>query len=538
MEKNEPNLASGNLFLLIAAWLFPALLGIIFSYIIARQNVKQDLGATTQVIVHQAETISQQAWKMVDSLMDFEGQPCDLISPKLIQQGTLFPYFRSLGLTQGQDMFCSSVSGNQRLPLNTIIRHPLPIPFPEVWNISLRETKDVQERSAIIFAKQRASLFGAYAIVDAQYLIDVMNAIGNAQQYLLTIQFGDGYQIREGRNIVDDNPIVSPMSDTVTSSRYPITVSATAPASKLIKSWRHAFIIFLPLSLILSLIFMSIIRSWQKRKMSLRDELRKGMLSNEFSLHYQPIYDMTTRSCVGVEALMRWYRAGGRSIRPDVFIPSAEAEGLIIPLTRHMFKLLADDVKHWQVPEGFHLGVNIAAEHIQHPDFVDDIRRLSDMLSPHKMQLTLELTERSLITETQDVVKKLTILRQEGFIIALDDFGTGHCALSYLQMFPLDYLKIDKAFVGTIESAHNDTPVLDAIIGLSRRLALDMVAEGVNTRHEYRYLKQNGVKYLQGYLYARPMDSRALMTWLRGRRVRPVTISPASSSSPMSSPRQ
>ncbi|QTF09053.1 cyclic diguanylate phosphodiesterase [Brenneria izadpanahii] len=522
MEKNDYNRAPGNLFLLLAAWLLPALLGIIFSYIIARQNVKQDLQATTLVIVHQTESISRQAWEMVDSLMGFEGQSCDAVSPTLIQQGTLSPYFRSVGLTQGRDMYCSSVSGNQRVPLKAIIQCSLPIPSSGNWNISLSETKGVQGRPAVIFAKQRASSFGAFAIVDAQYLIDFMSAIGNTRQYLLTIQFGDGYEIREGRDIADDNPIISPISDTVVSSHYPIKVSATVAAAEITESWRSAFFTFLPLSLILSLIFVSIIRSWQKRKMSLRDELRKGMISNEFAVHYQPIYDIAARSCIGVEALMRWYRPGGRSIRPDVFIPSAEAEGLIIPLTRHMFKLLADDVKHWRVPAGFHLGVNIAAEHVQHPDFVDDIRRLSDMLSPHKMRITLELTERSLITNTQDVVEKLAILRQEGFVIAVDDFGTGHCSLSYLQMFPLDYLKIDKAFVGTIDSAHNDTPVLDAIIGLSHRLALDMVAEGVNTRHEYRYLKQNGVKYLQGYLYARPMDSKALMAWLQSRRVRPV----------------
>ncbi|MCG8709174.1 EAL domain-containing protein [Brenneria sp. 4F2] len=523
MEKNNHNHARRNILLLTAAWLFPTLLGIIFSFFTANQEVRQDLKITNQVILHQAESISRQAWSMVDSLLILKGKTCERAFPVLIQQGTLSAYFRSVGLTEKTDLYCSSVSGNQRIPIENIIMRPLPIPMPEVWNTSLKETKSVKERPAVLFARQDASSFGAFAIVDAQYLIDFMNAMGNTRKYLLSIQFNNGYIIREGAPIIDNNPLISPMSATVDSSRYPITVSTAVPASELIESWRNAFTTFLPLALILSAVFTAIIRSWQKRKMSLREELRKGMLNDEFAVHYQPIYDITTRSCVGVEALMRWYRPGGRSISPDVFIPTAENEHLIIPLTHHMFRLLASDVKHWQVPEGFHLDVNIAAEHIQHPDFVADIRRFADMLSSHKMRITLELTERSLITNTQDVVEKLTLLRQEGFIIAIDDFGTGHCSLSYLQMFPLDYLKIDKAFVGTIESSNSDTPVLDAIIGLSRRLTLDMVAEGVNTRHEYRYLKQNGVKYLQGYLYARPMDSRTFMAWLRGRRVRPIT---------------
>ncbi|MCL2894405.1 EAL domain-containing protein [Brenneria tiliae] len=520
MAKTKHLHSPGNLFLLTTAGLLPFLLGIIFSYITARQNVKQDLEITTLVIVHQAESIGRQAWDMVSALRTFEGNSCALASPRLVRLGTLSPYFRSLGLTQGPNMYCSSVSGDVLVPLSDILQYPLPSPPPAAWNVSLRATRGVQERPAVVFARLNASSFGTFAIVDGQYLIDFMSAMEISRQYQLTIQFGDGYRIKEGREIMDDHPFISPLTDAKTSSRYPITVSATLPASELMQSWRRDFLTFLPVALFLSLIFVSAVRSWQKRKMSLRDELRKGMLTNEFSVHYQPVYDMTARCCVGVEALMRWYRPGGRSIPPDVFITAAESEKMIIPLTLHLFELLAADIKHWQVPDGFHLGVNIAAEHIQHPAFVDNIRRLAAMLAPRKLNITLELTERSLIVNKQDVVDKLALLRQEGFIIAIDDFGTGHCSLSYLQMFPLDYLKIDKGFVSAIGPADNDTPVLDAIIGLSKRLELDMVAEGVGSRHEYRYLKRCGVRYMQGYLYARPMDSRALMTWLHARRRR------------------
>ncbi|EHD22236.1 MULTISPECIES: EAL domain-containing protein [Brenneria] len=518
MAKSKHLFTPGNLLPLMIVGLLPFLLGIIFSYITARQNVKQDLEIAALVMVHQAESISRQAWDMVSALRTFEGNSCALVSARLVRLGTLSPYFRSLGLTLGPNLYCSSVSGDVLVPLSDILQYPLPSPPPAAWNVSLRATRGVQERPAVIFARLNASSFGTFAIVDGQYLIDFMNAMGISRQYQLTIQFGDGYQIKQGREVIDNHPLFSPLTNVKTSSRYPITVRATLPASELIQSWRRAFLTFLPVALILALIFVSVVRSWQKRKMSLRDELRKGMLTNEFSVHYQPVYDMTSRCCVGVEALMRWYRPGGRSISPDVFITAAESEKMIIPLTLHLFELLAADVRHWQVPDGFHLGVNIAVEHIQHPAFVNDIRRLATMLAPHKLNITLELTERSLIANKQDVADKLTLLRREGFIIAVDDFGTGHCSLSYLQMFPLDYLKIDKGFVVAIGTADNDTPVLDAIIGLSKRLALDMVAEGVSSRHEYRYLKRCGVRYMQGYLYARPMDSRALMAWLRAQR--------------------
>lgn len=123
------------------------------------------------------------------------------------------------------------------------------------------------------------------------------------------------------------------------------------------------------------------------------------------------------------------------------------------------------------------------------------------------------MTERSLISEGEQVAHKLAVLRGEGIRVAIDDFGTGHCSLSYLQTFPLDYLKIDKGFVKAIESADGETPVLDTIIQLAHKLALQVVAEGVETPLQLEYLRNHGVVFIQGYYYARPMSSAALMQW-------------------------
>lgn len=511
---------------LLAAALFPLLLSIIFSYIIARQDVKRDLQATTQVILHQAETINSMAWNQVAELKTLEGKSCESVLGDLIRQGTLSAYFRSMGLLSGQDMYCSSVSGDQVIPLTQIIQYPLPAEQPEMWSMSVPRTRGVSTRPAIIFARQFSPTYGAFVVVDGQYLLDFMSAINNARPYELTVQFNGGFRIQEGEKSQTSHPFISPLYHERASKRYPIIVSAEVQPEEIQQDWLNDFLTFLPLSLFLSLTFIYIVQSWKKRKMSLRDELRKGIQANEFSVHYQPLYDLKTERCIGAEALLRWFRPGGRTISPDIFIPSAENEGLIIPLTHHLFKLLAADIGSWTLPQDFRLGINIAAAHIHHPDFVNDIRQLAKTLRPQRVQITLELTERSLISDTQDVVQKLTQLRSEGILIAVDDFGTGHCSLSYLQMFPLDYLKIDKGFIGTIESANRDTPVLDAIINLSHRLALRMVAEGVNSAYEYDYLKRCGVQLMQGYLYARPMSSEALMAWLKEQGERKFTAAP------------
>ena len=136
-------------------------------------------------------------------------------------------------------------------------------------------------------------------------------------------------------------------------------------------------------------------------------------------------------------------------------------------------------------------------------------------MAVHRPDITLELTERSLLSDGEDVVQKLQLLRSEGIHIAIDDFGTGHCSLSYLQTFPLDYLKIDRGFVNAIESTTGEAPVLDAIITLSHKLGLKIVAEGVENATQLHYLKARGVMFIQGYYYARPMDSRLFMSWMQ-----------------------
>ncbi len=111
------------------------------------------------------------------------------------------------------------------------------------------------------------------------------------------------------------------------------------------------------------------------------------------------------------------------------------------------------------------------------------------------------------------MAQRLQQLRQEGIHVAIDDFGTGHCSLSYLQSFPLDYLKVDQGFVRTISSQEEETPILDTIISLAHRLNLKIVAEGVETSRQLRYLTQHGVGYIQGFLYAKPMDNENFTVW-------------------------
>lgn len=125
----------------------------------------------------------------------------------------------------------------------------------------------------------------------------------------------------------------------------------------------------------------------------------------------------------------------------------------------------------------------------------------------------LEITERSLVEDTETASVKLNELRQKGCQVAVDDFGTGYCSLSLLQSLPVDYLKIDKIFIDSLTSADVDTPVLDTIVGLSRRLNLTTIAEGVTAAHQVDWLIKNQVPYVQGYYYGRPMPAADFYRW-------------------------
>ncbi|EKK5220441.1 cyclic di-GMP phosphodiesterase [Cronobacter sakazakii] len=240
-------------------------------------------------------------------------------------------------------------------------------------------------------------------------------------------------------------------------------------------------------------------------------EIVSAIKRNQFFVVYQPVVDASTRQIRGVEALMRWEHPSAGMIPPDAFINFAEAQGLIVPLTRHLFRLIAQDVPRLQqtLPPGAKLGINIAPGHLHSEQFKMDIQKLRASLPPDYFQLVFEITERDMIRE-EEALDLFQWLHEQGYEIAVDDFGTGHSALIYLERFTLDYLKIDRGFVNAIGTETITSPVLDAVISLAKRLNMATVAEGVETQEQAKWLTVRGVNFLQGYYFSRPMRAADL----------------------------
>jgi len=252
---------------------------------------------------------------------------------------------------------------------------------------------------------------------------------------------------------------------------------------------------------------------------ALESDLRAALVQDEFLLHYQPQMD-EAGSVVGVEALLRWAHPVRGMVSPSQFIPLAEETGLVLSLGRWVLHTACKTLAVWQAdPDRAHLtmAVNVSSRQFRHAGFVDDVARVLAITGAPAEQLKLELTESLLVEDMETTIATMTALRSYGVGFSLDDFGTGYSSLAYLKRMPLDQLKIDQSFVRDLLTDPNDAAIVDTIIGLSRSLGLEVIAEGVETEQQRDRLARAGCRFYQGYLFSRPLPLDQLEAYLTHR---------------------
>lgn len=237
-------------------------------------------------------------------------------------------------------------------------------------------------------------------------------------------------------------------------------------------------------------------------KRSLEADLRLAFARGEFELWYQPIVDAASGAVVCFEALLRWRSPARGFVSPADFIPAAEAAGLIVPLDCWVLQRACEDAASW--PRDVHVAVNVSPHHFKTTRLVEDVQLalMRTGLDPHR--LDIEVTEGVFLDRSTTAVDTLEALRGLGLRIALDDFGTGYSSLSYLIDFPIDKIKIDRAFVRDLVERHQSRAIVDAILGLARKLSIRVVAEGIETEEQALALKLRRCDELQGFLLGRP----------------------------------
>ncbi|WP_115720305.1 EAL domain-containing protein [Gallaecimonas mangrovi] len=346
---------------------------------------------------------------------------------------------------------------------------------------------------------------GIMAVIDGQHLFDLLNQMQRVPRERMSLVVGDMVMLTNPDRLVPYQPHKQPFGQATSSLGFRVEAAGFVGTS-----FYHGWVLLI--SLLMSVVLGLLSYLLFNRKQGLGSELKKAMKNDEFFLMYQPVFALSRKQPVGVEVLMRWRHPVQGLISPDIFIRTAEETGLIVPLTRHLFELLCNDFAHWsQGP--LKVGINIASAHLQQGLLTSDLLHLQQRLGP-SLQLVAELTERQLIDSQAMVITQLKDCRAAGIQIAVDDFGTGHSSLAYLQVLPLDYLKIDKSFVSALDSGSVQAPVLEAIMQLGHKLGLTLVAEGIETQRQYEFLNAHEVEMGQGYLFARPMPMAAFRQWL------------------------
>lgn len=258
-------------------------------------------------------------------------------------------------------------------------------------------------------------------------------------------------------------------------------------------------------------------------RLQMESDLRHALEHNEFSLNFQPIVESETAKVIGFEALLRWEHPVYGFISPEDFIPLAEETGVILPIGEWVLYEACRTMSHWQdkYPEmsSLTISVNISSKQFN-SKLIELVRNVLQETGLEAERLNLEITESLLMENEKFVADLLSRLTEMNVGLQIDDFGTGYSSLSYLNQFPIDTLKIDRSFIGKINSDNEDQiEVVKAIITLAYSLNMDVIAEGVETEVQANKLKMMKCNYLQGYFFAKPMDIKTVETYFEQNQI-------------------
>jgi sensor c-di-GMP phosphodiesterase-like protein len=464
------------------------------------QELKSDASASAYKARTLLERMLDQAEQANLEALPLVNQPCTGNLLQLRKRVALEPFLRSVNLVRDGVINCTSLFG----PVQEVDDRSV---YTQDKLLLMRGNR-VRQNHPLLVVRHDRGRDAVLSAIDSSQLSFMLAMSSDASE--LYLQVGSAWIDESGHHQSQPPRLHSKTRLELSSHRYPFAIHAGYAMPLYWHSlWeaRHLALLWLAgTSVLLALLVWWVLG----RPGSPTDELRRGLLAGEFVPYLQPLMASKDDRMVGAEVLMRWQHPSSGLIRPDLFIPQAEESGLIVPMTTHLMKVVAHRLKQVQsqLPEGFHISFNISAAHCRDLSLLAECRAFLAHFQPGRVALVLELTERELLVANPHTLSLFAQLDEMGVKLAIDDFGTGHSSLIYLQQFHVDYLKIDRSFIGRIGTESLSEHIVDNVIDLGRRLGLALVAEGVETEHQAAYLRGKGVHYLQGFLFARPQPLR------------------------------
>jgi len=509
---------------LLAALLAVAIPVVLAIYLADRQARKTELSLVTGYaldVLHRTEITSDQVFRATDSLVRaHSADSCSDSNIAIMRKFDLASsYLQAIGYVVGDYLLCSSQgrdAGGLALgpvdwvtPAGVRIRVNVRFPFDPVTNYLVVETRDgyaaIVNKGLPLDAttSEKDVSLASFATFNGR----VMAKRGYINPRWVGRRWLNLPQQPGVSSFVDDGYVVA----VVVSNRYYVGAIAALPLAYVQAQTRAVAVILLPVGMLAGIVLAMVALYLGRMQLAMPAVIKGALRRNEFVLYYQPIVDLRTQHWVGAEALIRWRRRTGEVIRPDLFIPVAEDAGMIQRITERVVELLARDVGDLFIRHpDFHISMNLSSADLEAESTVGLLRRLIEDTSAAAGNLVVEMTERAFINP-QPAGKIIRELRASGIRVAVDDFGTGYSSLAFLESFELDFLKIDKSFVDTMNLNASTSQVALHIIEMAKSLKLEMVAEGVETEAQAQFLRERGVHYAQGWLFGKPMRMNELV---------------------------
>ncbi|KFN03574.1 GGDEF domain-containing protein [Bacillus clarus] len=254
-----------------------------------------------------------------------------------------------------------------------------------------------------------------------------------------------------------------------------------------------------------------------ERQARIEKDFPLALVNNEFFIVYQPQVDISTKKIIGAEALIRWNHPLLGNISPCEFIPIVEETPQVIPLGHWMLKESCQQLKIWHSLgyTNLKMSVNLSATEFQQDNLVENILNILTEINVDPKYLTLELTERIAMIDEKETLLRLKQLKEHGIQTSIDDFGTGYSSLAYLSLFPIETLKIPKEFTQLADHRDEEKAIVSTILSLANTLNLSVVAEGIETIEQLKFLRDNNCRYMQGYYFSKPLSNKEYIKFLQ-----------------------
>lgn len=491
-----------------------ALISIVLSLIIAQKEAiskeTKHLKEMTNGVLMRMSSTREQFARIVDHFSAVpEEEACSPLHVQKMQEFNVAGFFlQAVAHIRDNRIICSSIS---ELLNGMELGNPYRIEADgtKVWtNIKIA---DWQDHHLVVFEKSGwAIMFVPSHAIEALGNSQTSLGVFGIQSHRLYTARGDipsswltNYPGKQARTFIDQE---RQMLVYIAPNQLNVTAVVAAVSLKDINDDIVTFIqILIPLAIVVGLLVGSIFWYMQKTRYSTKSAILRALANHEFYLEYQPIMNLHQNTCVGAEALIRWRTPDNQFVSPDIFIPAAEASGVICQITQRVFELVARDMRNaFNRHPHFYVGINISSHDIRSGDLLKLIKQLERSTGASGNQILIEVTERGFLDDAE-ALTMIKDIRDGGVRVAIDDFGTGYSSLSYLTKFQLDYLKIDKTFVDSVGTDAVTSHVAFHIIEMAKTLNLNMVAEGVESREQAHILRDRGVTLVQGWLFSRSL---------------------------------